>query len=141
MTITTPSLRDGVVEPAVRRDHPSATGRNRAHHLEFCSGLPAGISLSAAGVLSGTPTVAGSGRDDHDYRDGQQRYHRKSATFMYPANIAAASEHQLPRHCPAGAQSVTYPALAMQASWRDPALYVDRKRAASGDDNVVRTGS
>ena len=51
------------------------------------SGLPAGLTLSATGVLSGTPTVSGAMNITINVTDSSAI--PKSATFTYAVNIAA----------------------------------------------------
>ena len=60
LAISTSSLADGAVGSAYSQTL-SATGGTTPHTWAIASGaLPAGLSLSAAGVISGTPTAAGA---------------------------------------------------------------------------------
>jgi hypothetical protein len=60
LVITTTSLNDGVVGIAYSQTL-SATGGNSTYTWSLASGtLPAGLTISPAGVISGTPTTAGN---------------------------------------------------------------------------------
>jgi hypothetical protein len=60
LVITTTSLSDGVVGTAYSATL-TATGGNGTYTWSLASGsLPAGLSLSSTGTISGTPTTAGS---------------------------------------------------------------------------------
>ena len=124
MTITTQSLRNGVVNvPYVSTTLQQQGGT--APITWTSPALPAGLSLSAAGVLSGTPTVAGAAAITINVADSSAT--PKNATFTYAVNIAAPlsiSTGALPSGTQNGtsnvAQTVAYPALAMQAAGGTP---------------------
>jgi hypothetical protein len=113
MTIITPSLPNGVVN-----EHYSTTLQQQGGIAPIAwslgGALPAGLSLSAAGVLSGIPTASGAANIivlATDSTSGTPQ----TATFTYTINIAPPVSITTAA-IPGGTQSVTYPALAMQAS-------------------------
>ena len=116
MTITTQSLPNGVVNvPYVSTTLQQQGGT--APITWSSVGLPAGLSLTTAGVLSGTPTAAGAANIIVSVTDSSAA--PKMATFMYVVNIAAPVSISTAA-LPGGSQSVTYPALAMQAAGGTP---------------------
>ena len=116
MTITTQSLPNGVVNisyVSTTLQQQGGTGP-----ITWTSaGLPAGLSLTTAGVLSGTPTAAGAVNITISATDSSVV--PKLATFTYAINIAAPVNISTAA-LPGGSQSVTYPALAMQATGGTP---------------------
>ena len=116
MTITTQSLPNGVVTvPYVSTTLQQQGGT--APIVWSSPALPAGLSLNAAGVLSGIPTAAGATTITINVTDSSST--PKTATFLYavtislPVSITTAA-------LASGTQSVTYPALAMQATGGTP---------------------
>lgn len=59
VTITTASLPNGTVNVAYTATTLAASGGTGSYTWSALSGLPSGMNLSAAGVLSGTPTQSG----------------------------------------------------------------------------------
>ena len=116
MTITTTALRDGIANvPYVSTTLQQQGGT--APIIWTSPGLPAGLSLNAAGTLSGTPTVAGAAFITINVTDSSAT--PQTATFTYAINIASPVSIST-ASLPSGAQSVTYPALAMQAAGGTP---------------------
>ena len=140
ITITTQSLPKGVID----LPYASTTLRQQGGTPPFTwsldpasLGLPAGLSLSAAGVLTGTPTVAGSTSVSIDVTDSTVPT-ALVATFTYTISIAAPAVPlglilpapvasftdptslvpvTTPPSLPWGRQNITYyPAVAMQAT-------------------------
>jgi hypothetical protein len=116
MTITTQSLPNGVVNvPYVSTTLQQQGGT--APITWSSAGLPAGLSLTTAGVLSGTPTAAGAVNVTITVTDSSAA--PKMGTFTYAVNIATPVSISTAA-LPGGSQSVTYPALAMQAAGGTP---------------------
>ena len=117
MTITTPALPNGVSGAA----YPNTTLQQQGGTAPLTwssTGLPAGLSLNpATGVLSGTPTAAGGAAITINLADSSAS--PQTATFIYNINIAAPVSISTAA-LPSGSQSVTYPALALQASGGTP---------------------
>ena len=115
MTITTQSLPNGVVNVA----YASTTFQQQGGVAPILWGSPSlpadGLSLSASGVLSGTPTTNGAMVITINAMDGTSGI-PKTATFTYTVNIADALILQTPSPLPSGTQNVTYPAFLMQAT-------------------------
>jgi hypothetical protein len=140
MTIITQSLPNGVVNvPYVSTTLHQQGGTAPSWSLDSASGpLPVGLSLSAAGVLTGAPTVVGAATFTVDVTDSGSL----TATFTYTIDIAGAAvpltitpPHQVPSiddptslvpittppSLPWGRQySTYYPAVAMQAAGGTP---------------------
>ena len=116
MTITTQSLHNGVVNvpyvtTALRQQGGSAP-------ITWSSpGLPPGFILTAAGVFSGTPTVSGFTSVTIVATDSSST--PQTASFTYTISIADPLSVTT-TSLPSGMQSVTYPALAMQAAGGNP---------------------
>ena len=116
MTITTQSIRNGVVGltyVATTFQEQGGTGP-----ITWSSPLlPTGLTLTASGILSGTPTVAGAASITIKVTDNSAPPKTASATYLIniaaPVSITTAA-------LPSGTQTVTYPALAMQASGGTP---------------------
>jgi hypothetical protein len=60
MVASAPSLPDGTVDVPYSSVTFSATGGDGTYSWSASAALPAGLSLSTSGVLSGTPTAAGT---------------------------------------------------------------------------------
>jgi hypothetical protein len=115
-TITTQSLPNGVVNiPYVSTTLQQQGGT--APITWSSAGLPAGLSMTTGGVLSGTPTAAGAVNVTITAMDSSAT--PQIATFTYLVNIAAPVSISTAA-LPGGSQSVTYPALAMQAAGGTP---------------------
>jgi uncharacterized protein (TIGR03437 family) len=115
MTITTPSLPNGVVNvPYVSTTFQQQGG---TAPIAWSPGglLPTGLTLSAAGVLSGTPTAAGAANITINVTDSGGLL----ATFTYAINIAAPVSISTAA-LPTGTQSVAYPAILMQGAGGTP---------------------
>jgi hypothetical protein len=115
-TITTQSLPNGVVNvPYVSTTLQQQGGT--APITWSSAGLPTGLSMTTGGVLSGTPTAAGPVNVTITATDSSAA--PQIATFTYLVNIAAPVSISTAA-LPTGSQSVTYPALAMQAAGGTP---------------------
>ena len=84
-TITTSSLPAGTVGTAYTATTLAATGGTPPYTWS-ASGLPSGLSISSAGVISGTPTAAGSFSVTVQATDSAQL----TATKAYSVTVAAA---------------------------------------------------
>jgi uncharacterized protein (TIGR03437 family) len=114
MTITTPTLHDGVANQA----YGSLTLQQQGGSTPVTwsgIGVPAGMTFTAAGILSGTPTVAGATTITITATDNSGQ----NATYMYSVNIATPLSITT-GVLPTGTQNVTFPAIAMQASGGNP---------------------
>ncbi|MEP6957207.1 MAG: putative Ig domain-containing protein [Nitrospirota bacterium] len=107
LTITTTSLPDGTVNQSYNATLAD-TGGTGAHTWDLASGsLPVGLSLSAAGVITGTPTTAGTSSPTFRVRDSgtpqQTATKQLSMTINLPTapNITTTS-------LPAGSFNVAY---------------------------------
>ena len=113
MTIITPSLPNAVVNQQY-----TITLQQQGGTVPIAwslgGAIPAGLSLSAAGVLSGNPTAAGAANIIVLATDSSSGT-PKTATFTYALNIAPAVSIATTAF-PSGTQSVAYPAVAMQAA-------------------------
>jgi hypothetical protein len=92
VVITAPtSLSDGVQNGAYTSTTFTATGGNGTYTWAVSAGtLPAGLALSAGGVLSGTPTAAGSATFTVQATSGPSSATKDySLTILTPASIAA----------------------------------------------------
>jgi hypothetical protein len=85
-TITTSSLPAGTVGTAYTATTLAATGGTPPYTWS-ASGLPSGLSISSAGVISGTPTAAGSFSVTVQATDSAQL----TATKAYSVTVAAAT--------------------------------------------------
>ena len=113
MTVITPSLPNGVVNVPYVSTTLQQQGGTAPIVWSLGAPLPAGLSLSAAGVLSGTPTSAGAANIFILVTDSTSGP-PNTATFTYTVNIAPSVSIGTAA-LPSGTQTVTYPALAMQA--------------------------
>jgi hypothetical protein len=113
MTVITPSLPNGVVNVPYVSTTLQQQGGTAPIVWSLGAPLPAGLSLSAAGVLSGTPTSAGAANIFILVTDSTSGT-PNTATFTYTVNIASSVSIGTAA-LPSGTQTVTYPALAMQA--------------------------
>jgi hypothetical protein len=86
LVITTSSLPAGTVGTAYTATTLAATG-GTPPYTWFASGLPSGLSISSAGVISGTPTAAGSFSVTVQATDSAQ----VTATKAYSVTVAAAA--------------------------------------------------
>ncbi len=116
MTITTQSLPNGVINTAYVSTTLQQQG-GTAPITWSSAGLPTGLSLTTAGVLSGTPTAAGAASVTITATDSSGT--PLMAIFNYAINIATPVSISTAA-LPSGSQSVTYPALAMQAAGGTP---------------------
>jgi hypothetical protein len=120
MTITTPALHDGVAN--VSYGSTTLQQQGGAAPITWSAvGLPAGMTFTAAGILSGTPSLAGIGPTTITITITavDSRTPPQIATYMYPVNIAAPVNISTAA-LPGGSQSVTYPAFLMQANGGTP---------------------
>jgi hypothetical protein len=116
MTIVTPSIPKGVV--GVLYTSTTFQQQGGTPPIAWSSpGLPAGLILTSTGALSGTPTAAGAAAITINVTDSSGT--PQTATFIYNVNIAPAVSI-ITAVLPSGSQSVTYPALAMQAAGGTP---------------------
>src|ERR1019366_8544379 len=141
MTITTQSLPNGVVNVPYVSTTLRGQGGTPPYtwSLHPASSLPVGLTLSAGGVLTGTPTVVGATTFTVDVTDSASLL---VPSFTYPINSAAAAVPltippppvvppitdptsllpvTTPLSLPWGRQySTYYPAVAMQAAGGTP---------------------
>lgn len=89
LSITTPSLPGGTAGTAYTSTTLAASGGTSPYTWSVASGstLPAGLSLSTAGALSGTPTTAGSFSFSVQAKDSANN----TATQTYSLSVAAAA--------------------------------------------------
>lgn len=118
MTIITPTLHDGVANVSYGSTTLQQQG-GTAPITWSAVGLPAGMTFTTAGVLSGTPSLAGIGATTITITAVDSSASPQIATYMYPINIAAPVSI-MTAALPGGSQSVTYPAFLMQASGGTP---------------------
>src|ERR1035437_5304457 len=117
MTITTQSLHNGVV--GIPYVSPTLQQQGGTAPITWSSpALPAGLSMTTGGVLNGTPTAAGAANITINVSDSSGT--PKTATFTYAVNIAAPVSIVTASPLPSGSQSVTYPALLIQAAGGTP---------------------
>jgi uncharacterized protein (TIGR03437 family) len=119
MAITTQSLPKGIVNvPYVSTTLQQKGGTGQL--LWASPSLPAGgLSLTAAGVLSGTPTVAGPMSITINVMDSASGT-PKTASYTYTVNIAAPLSITTASPLPGGTQNLTYPPFLMQATGGNP---------------------
>jgi endoglucanase len=87
VTVTNPGSQTTTVGTAVSRQI-SATDSGAGQTLTFtATGLPAGLSISSSGLISGTPTTAGTSSVTVTARDGTGA--SGSATFTWTVTAAA----------------------------------------------------
>jgi hypothetical protein len=115
--ITTSSLPVGLVGVAYTPFQMGATGGTSPYTFTG-TGLPAGLSISAAGVVSGTPTAAGSGNASITVTDSTPSNHLTttasvSFTILQPPSITTTS-------LPGGFTQTAYTAPAITATGGTP---------------------
>jgi endoglucanase len=87
VTVTNPGSRTGTVGTAATLQI-QASDANSGQTLTFsATGLPAGLAISSSGLISGTPTTAGTSSVTVTARDGTGA--SGSATFSWTINAAA----------------------------------------------------
>jgi uncharacterized protein (TIGR03437 family) len=114
MTVTTQSVPNGVINvPYVSTTLQQQGGTAPVTWSQLS--LPLGLSLSTGGVLSGTPTVAGATTVTVLATDRNAL----TASFSYHINVASPLSVTT-LSLPSSSQSITYPALVMQATGGTP---------------------
>ena len=88
LTITTATLSNGTVGTAYTATTVAAAGGTPPYTWS-ASGLPSGLSMSSAGVISGTPTAAGSFSVTVKVTDSAQA----TATRAFTTSVVAALDH------------------------------------------------
>ena len=94
LSITTTTLPVGAVGEAYSASVEATGGLPPANWT--ASGLPAGLSLSATGVISGTPTVGGTTAVSFVATDMEGRTTTKELTFVIADNALAITTQTLP---------------------------------------------
>ena len=94
LSITTTTLPVGAVGEAYSASVEATGGLPPANWT--ASGLPAGLSLSATGVISGTPTVGGTTAVSFVATDLEGRTATKELTFVIADNALAITTQTLP---------------------------------------------
>jgi hypothetical protein len=111
---TTSPLPSGLINSAYSTTL-AASGGVTPYTWSLASGsaaLPAGLSLSSAGVLSGTPTAAFSGNLDIQVADSETTAQTVKQSFMLTISPALAITTT---SLPAGTQNVAYPSTTLTA--------------------------
>ncbi|MGO4837600.1 putative Ig domain-containing protein, partial [Rhizobiaceae sp. 2RAB30] len=103
----------------------TATGGTSPHVFEVASGtLPAGMSLSAAGVLSGTPTAAGTSNFTVTAKDSSSAPGPfTSAPIAYSLTVAAPTVSFTPASLPAAATAQAYSQTFVASGGTAPYTY------------------
>jgi uncharacterized protein (TIGR03437 family) len=117
MTIVTPSLPNGVAGvPYISTTLQQQGGTPPI--LWSSPALPTGLNLTPTGLLTGMPAVPGATTITINATDSSAS--PQTASFIYNVNIASPVAITTASPLPSGSQSVTYPALAMQAAGGTP---------------------
>jgi hypothetical protein len=117
VTITTTALPNGTVNAA----YPSTTLQAQSGTPPYtwtASGLPAGLSFSTAGVLSGTPSAAGTFSVTITVNDSSTPPQTSSKT--YSLTIATAALTITTTSLPDGTVNAAYPPTTLQAQGGTP---------------------
>ncbi|HLJ47001.1 MAG TPA: putative Ig domain-containing protein [Bryobacteraceae bacterium] len=113
LTVTQATLPAGTVNTAYPSTTLGATGGTPPYTWSVTAGaLPAGLSLSAAGVISGTPTAAGTFSFTATVTDAAQR--TANGQFQIVVNPPAITVTQTA--LPAGTVNVGYPPTSLTAT-------------------------
>jgi hypothetical protein len=100
-TVTTASLPDGAIAASYSQTLAANGGTAPLTWSLTGGSLPAGVTVSAAGVVSGTPTQAGAFSPTFTVTDSASRTNAKNLPF----NIAAATPVSVRRPCPMAHQA------------------------------------
>src|SRR5579875_571055 len=119
LQITTGSLPGGTAGTGYPSTTLAATGGD-GHYTWSASGLPAGLSLSSGGVLSGTPTAAGTFAVTVTVKDGESPAMTASATYSViiapapspPSSSPPSSAPPSPSSAPPSSPSSSSPSSA-----------------------------
>jgi hypothetical protein len=133
LAIATTSLQNGAVGQAYSMQM-NATGGTSPYLWSVSSGaLPAGLSLSTTGVISGSPTAAGSSTFTVTVRDTSSQTASKSLTLTVASLTATACTLYV---SPSGSDSNPG---TLSAPWQTPQKAADS--AAAGETVCFRGGS
>lgn len=92
VVITTATLPSGMEAVAYDQTLSASGGRGGPYTWAAVSGLPAGLTLSAAGRLSGTPTAAGTTQLEITATDGDGRTASKTFSIrIFPPGVAIST--------------------------------------------------
>jgi Putative Ig domain len=116
LEISTTTLLEGQVGASYSQSL-SASGGTPPYHWSITAGaLPAGLSLSPAGVLSGTPTVSGSPSITFGVSDSGSPAQTTSTALILTIVPAATALAVTTTSLPNGDVSVAYPSTNLEAA-------------------------
>lgn len=119
LVIATTSLPTGSVKNAYSATLAATGGTNPlVWSLAAGSTLPAGLSLSSSGVISGTPTAAGNTSVTVQVSDASSP--QQVATMTYTINIVLSTLAITTTSLPQGTIGVTYPSTTLTYSGGNP---------------------
>jgi putative Ig domain-containing protein len=119
VTITTSSLPAGTQGVAYPSTTLQAQG-GQTPYIWSATGLPTGLSLSQAGVLSGTPTVSGPFSVVVTVKDGSSPQLTGTATLSLTIGAATTPLAISTSSLPGGTQNSAYPSATLQAQGGTP---------------------
>jgi hypothetical protein len=112
MTISTSSLADGVVEKAYSTTLTTRGGKTALTWSVASGALPAGLKLSTAGVLSGTPTTVGQSTFTISVHDSSTPQQVATKTFSLAIDPMAITTTSVPD----GLVGKPYPSTTLKES-------------------------
>jgi hypothetical protein len=142
LSITTTSLTSGTVGVSYATNL-SATGGKTPYTWSIISGsLPSGLSLSTGGLISGTPTTAGTYSFTVQVRDSSSPQQTASKALSIVVNPASVSPPASPSNLSATALSQSVIVLVWQDnSNNETGFKIERKTGTTGTFSQIATVS
>ncbi|MDI3321188.1 MBG domain-containing protein [Pinibacter soli] len=137
LTISPTTVPSGTVTTAYSQTLTASNGTTPYAFIITSGSLPAGVTLSAGGVLSGTPTAGGTFNFVVKVTDAAA----KTATQSYTLTIAAPSISMAPASVPAANQNVAYIATVTAAGGTAPYSYSLSSGALPPGMSLTNTGT
>jgi hypothetical protein len=120
ITVTSPGNQTGTVGTAISGLQISATDSATGQTLTYtAAGLPAGLSISSAGLISGTPTTAGTGQVTVTATDTTGAF--GTVTFTWTINAASTTGNTVTVTSPGSQTGTVGTAVSLQISATDSA--------------------
>jgi hypothetical protein len=119
LTLTPPPLANGTVGAAYSQTIVASGGTSPYTYQKTSGSMPAGLTLSTGGVLSGTPTTIGTSTFTVTATDSASN----TGSQSYSVTIAAAPTITLSSSLPAGTYGATYSSTITASGGTSPYTY------------------